>query len=90
MYDGPERRRTMDKEIVDLKIEVASLTSMVKTWMAGTDEYRRKLCDKQEVILTKISKLPCDKREGRYTMMTWVFVTMILAVVADIIMRIAK
>jgi hypothetical protein len=80
----------MDKDIVDLKVEMASLTSMVKTWMVGSDEVRKDLRDKQDVIICRLNKLPCDKREGRYAMMTWVFVTMILAVVADIIMRIVK
>lgn len=62
MYQGEERRKNMDNEIQDIKVELASFTASVTEWMKTTTEYRKNLCDKIEVVKTRLSELPCKER----------------------------
>lgn len=91
-WDGIERRKTMDSEIQDLKIEVATLSERVSNWMDTTTEYRRSTCEKLSLIQDKVSNLPCregmamKKNLGFQIKLLWGFVTAILlAIVAEYI-----
>ena len=92
MYNGPERRITLDKEIVDLKVLVASFTAKVEEWMKTTVEYRRAQCAKNDIIIKRLDDLPCevgnakyDILAGRVKVMTWTFVTLIAVLVFDMV-----
>ena len=68
-YSGPERRKTMNTEINEMKVEIAVLSANVKEWMNGTLQYRLDLCKKQDRLLVhqeqaieKITNLPCAAR----------------------------
>lgn len=52
----------MDKELVDLKIEIAAFTAQVKEWMDTTKDYRVGLCGKIDRINDKMERLPCVER----------------------------
>ena len=45
----------------DTKIEV--LTARVEEWMEQTTDYRKSLCSKMDIVLTKLSSLPCKQAE---------------------------
>ena len=69
MYSGEEKRKTMDSELNEIKIEIAVLSTTVKEWINGTQQYRQDLCRKQDKLLTNqeelkdtVSKLPCGER----------------------------
>jgi hypothetical protein len=62
MWDGQERRRTMDNEINDIKVELASFTAKVSEWMETTKEYRVSLCKKLDEVRIDVAKLPCKNR----------------------------
>ncbi len=94
MYNGEERRKTMDNEIQEMKIELASFTATVKEWMLGTTQYRQDLCRKQDRLLTnqeeltdKFSKLPCGERAEitknvkKEQDKLWLFVNMIIVAI---------
>ena len=73
MYNGEERRKTMDKQLQEMEIQLASFTATVTEWMESTKQYRRDLCVKQDKLLDKqdsfegkLSELPCRERKGIY------------------------
>lgn len=81
-------------ELEEIKIGFASFKSKVEEWMSGAVEYRksaqeemRKLQDKIDILVEKISKLPCEKRVsiyesfGNQLRLLWVFVTGIVVAV---------
>jgi len=41
---------------------IARLEERVSNWMTSTDEYRRALCTKLDLIRQDLSRLPCDGR----------------------------
>ena len=62
-----ERRRDYD-----VKIDV--LTERVENWMDSTDEYRRSLCAKLDIIQAKLNDLPCrvsaeERKNTKYDVM---------------------
>lgn len=87
MYDGPERRKMVDEKLQDLQLEVASFTATVKAWMSSTDEYRKHLCDKIDVIKNSFAELPCKERKAWYQGMNrqvafmWVVITIFIGLV---------
>ena len=83
MYQGEEKRKTMDNELNEIKVELASFTATVKEWMNGTTQYRLDLCRKQDKLLTnqdqlteKFNALPCSARsevtKGMKAELNWV------------------
>jgi len=82
------------KKIVDdlngklegVKTEVAVLTSIVKIWIDGTEEYRKRQVEKFDRIFNKLELLPCKERSGNTTQIKilWGFVSaIILAIVVE-------
>lgn len=89
-WDGIERRKTMDSEIQDLKIEVATLSERVKNWMVTTDEHRKNQRETNNIIINKLQDLPCKegwalkKSQGFQIKLLWGFVTaIILAIISE-------
>lgn len=54
-------------ELSQLKRELAVLASEVKMWMESTTEYRKSLCYKVDAIQEKLSNLPCEFGNARYS-----------------------
>lgn len=54
----------------DEKQKLAVLEERVSNWMETTTEYRKTLCSKIDCIMTRLDKLPCDKRDGWYKSMS--------------------
>ena len=84
MYNGEERRKTMDDKLNNLEVTVASFTAKVTEWMDSTVQYRKDLCIKQDRMLKKqdsldekINTLPCKERgemyknAGKMTKLVW-------------------
>jgi hypothetical protein len=65
-YDGPERRKNMDEDLVTIREHLAGLSAKVEEWMRGADDYREKLCSKINDISNKIYDLPCKERKSWY------------------------
>ena len=69
-----------------VKTEVAVLTSIVKIWIDGTEEYRKRQVEKLDRIFNKLELLPCKDRSGNTTQIKilWGFVSaIILAIVVE-------
>ena len=49
-----------DRRKEDIKIDV--LTERVENWMETTNEYRKALCTKIDIIAEKMNNLPCRER----------------------------
>ena len=54
-YNGTERRKGMN-ELTDIKVEIASLSTKVTEWMSTTQQYRRDLCAKNDMIRSELKE----------------------------------
>jgi hypothetical protein len=60
---------SVNKELQDLKVEVAEFKAGINEWMATTTEYRKALCTKLDTLNNRFTELPCRERKGWYTSM---------------------
>ena len=71
VWDGNERRKEtrVDRELQDLKIDIASFTAKVNEWMVTTKDYRIELCKKVDSLDKKMDclpqTLPCKMQDER-------------------------
>lgn len=87
MYNGVERRKTMDKEIGEIQVTLAKLEEKVTQWMDSTVDYRKSLCLKQDKLICKqeefadkLNGLPCKSRQ-RETALMWMAVGIVFSLI---------
>jgi len=56
----------VSEEIEEVKRSLAVLSERVGNWMDTTNEYRKSLCGKIDVIQDKLNNLPCEYGNARY------------------------